>query len=68
MSYESGPSRQLRILVADDEPMILSVITRILERRGHEVYGAVSAPEAISLTRAHTFDSHSSMPVCHGTG
>jgi len=57
MSQTSGPTRPLRILVADDEPMILSVITRVLERRGHEVHGAVSAPEAISLMGAHSFDA-----------
>ncbi len=57
MSNTDRSTRHLRILVADDEPMIRKVITRVLERRGHEVHGAGTAPEAISLMRDHSFDA-----------
>lgn len=57
MTDVSRPARTLCILVADDEPMIRSVITRVLERRGHEVHEAGSAQEAISLMQDRSFDA-----------
>ena len=41
------PKKQL-ILVVDDEPLVLSVTTRILERNGYEVASATGGKEALS--------------------
>ena len=38
-----------RILVVEDEPLILDLIAIILERAGHEVVRAPTAEEALSL-------------------
>jgi CheY-like chemotaxis protein len=38
-----------RILVVEDEPLILDLITILLERAGHEVVRAATAEEAMSL-------------------
>jgi CheY-like chemotaxis protein len=54
------PSEQpapLRILVADDEPLILSALKRILERRGHLVHTAADAATALELLGDHAFDA-----------
>src|SRR5690606_36672528 len=36
---EAPPARQLRILVAEDNAVNLRLVTRLLEKRGHEVVG-----------------------------
>ncbi len=38
-----------RILVVEDEPLILDLITILLERAGHEVVRAATAEEGLSL-------------------
>jgi CheY-like chemotaxis protein len=38
-----------RILVVEDEPLILDLITILLERAGHEVMRSATAEEALSL-------------------
>jgi two-component system cell cycle response regulator DivK len=38
-----------RILVVEDEPLILDLIAILLERAGHEVVRAATAEEALSL-------------------
>jgi signal transduction histidine kinase/CheY-like chemotaxis protein len=40
-----------RILVVDDEPAVLEVARRILEREGHDVVTAASGSEAVQLLR-----------------
>lgn len=52
-----GTSQPLRILLADDEPMIVALLRRVLERRGHTVRTASSAGEALSLLKSHRFDA-----------
>ncbi len=47
---------RLTVLVADDEPMILRAIARILERRGHAVFTASDAHAARRLLEQHRFD------------
>ena len=47
----------LRVLIADDEPMILRALTRLLERRGHDVCAVGDAYCAIDLLKEETFDA-----------
>lgn len=47
----------LRVLVADDEPLIRSALRRLLERRGHHVQAACDAFEALALLDTQTFDA-----------
>jgi len=56
MSDPSAGHRPLRILVADDEPLILRLLKRTLERRGHEVQTAEDAHAALALIGAASFD------------
>lgn len=57
MINSPDPGNQpLRILVADDEPMILKAVVRFLERRGHRVLTAETAESALSLANDQTFD------------
>jgi DNA-binding NtrC family response regulator len=41
-----------RILVVDDEPTLLTLLTRFLERQGHQVTACDSAESALSEFRA----------------
>jgi CheY-like chemotaxis protein len=45
---EEHPSREARILVVDDEPMVRSVLTKLLTLNGHTVESVASGSEAIS--------------------
>jgi CheY-like chemotaxis protein len=45
------------VLVADDEPMIVRAIKRVLERRGHEVHTAHDAYGALELLEGVRFDA-----------
>ena len=56
VSEPRDPKRRLCILVADDEPMIRSALTRLFEKRGHTLHAAQDARQAISLISAHHFD------------
>ena len=51
------PSRPLSVLLADDEPMIVRLLQRLLEGRGHTVRTASSAHQALSMLKAHQFDA-----------
>ncbi|MEZ6123898.1 MAG: response regulator [Planctomycetaceae bacterium] len=44
----SGERRALRVLVMDDEPMVLEGISMLLESLGHVVIGAADATQALS--------------------
>ena len=44
---------QETILVAEDEPIVLELVTTILEMKGYAVYAASNAHEAIRLAREH---------------
>lgn len=50
------PSTKLRVLVADDEPLIRQALQRVLERRGHEVVVAVDAHAAVEELALQPFD------------
>jgi DNA-binding response OmpR family regulator len=47
-SMSAAEGRQSRILVVDDEPMVLEVVTTYLERDGYQVTTASSGAEAIA--------------------
>ncbi len=53
-----APARTLnaRILVVDDDPAILHLVTAILERIGYIVERAADGAEAIEALQAHSFD------------
>ena len=44
------------VLVVDDEPTILDVVGRYMERAGYETYRAADGPEALRLAAAHRPD------------
>ena len=44
------------ILVADDEPEVLELCLRVLEREGYSVWGADQGREAVSLGKKYKFD------------
>ena len=56
-SGAGGARPLLTVLVADDEPLIVRAIARLLERRGHVVYTAPDAHGALRLIEEHTFDA-----------
>lgn len=45
----SAAARRTTILVVEDDPLVLSLHTKILENHGYRVLGAVSAEEALEL-------------------
>lgn len=45
-----------RILIVDDEPAVVNVLTRYIRREGYDVRTAGSAEEAINLTGKESFD------------
>jgi two-component system, OmpR family, response regulator ResD len=44
------------VLVVDDEPTIVEIVGRYMERAGYETYGAADGPEALRLTELHRPD------------
>jgi EAL domain-containing protein (putative c-di-GMP-specific phosphodiesterase class I)/ActR/RegA family two-component response regulator len=52
----SVASERPRVLVVDDEPMVLKVTQRILERAGHVVVTSASGSEALCRLATHSFD------------
>ena len=44
---------RITVLIADDEPLVLSVLRGVLESRGYRVLGALSAEQALSLYQRH---------------
>ncbi len=52
----SSPSKQVRILVVDDEPTIRSVVRGFLEREGMQVAEAADGPTAVDVARAFAPD------------
>jgi CheY-like chemotaxis protein len=71
-SGTEGPSpdiTQERVLVVDDEPIMCSVMERVLRRMGHEVAVAQHGEEALSLLERTSFDiviSDLMMPTMSG--
>jgi two-component system cell cycle sensor histidine kinase/response regulator CckA len=46
----------VKILLVDDEPTMLKVMKRVLERRGFQVLQASSGAEALALMDGHSID------------
>jgi DNA-binding response OmpR family regulator len=44
------------VLVVDDEPTIVEVVSRYMERAGYETHGALDGPEALRLAALHRPD------------
>jgi DNA-binding NtrC family response regulator len=55
---QSAASGHETILLVEDEPMILDITTKILERRGYTVMAAPTSGEAIRLAREHAGEIH----------
>jgi len=51
-----GGGRGETILVVEDEPALLRVVTRILERNDYSVLAATNGTEALALAADHEFD------------
>jgi CheY-like chemotaxis protein len=51
-----APQRTLQVLVIDDNPGILSAVTRLLQRDGHTVETATNGQEALALLQERGFD------------
>jgi DNA-binding response OmpR family regulator len=65
----AAPVRPLRVLIADDEPMVRDVIAMYLEEDGHEVTAAADGREALEKFDAAQFDlvlTDRSMPEMNG--
>ena len=62
-------TRGRRILVVDDEPMLRTMMTRVLRMHGYDVTVAANGEEALSLMGQHHYDlvlSDMVMPICDG--
>jgi two-component system cell cycle sensor histidine kinase/response regulator CckA len=46
------------ILVVDDEPFVLNIVTNILRNAGFEVLAAASSTQALEIAREHTGPIH----------
>jgi two-component system response regulator ResD len=44
------------VLVVDDQPTIVDIVGRYMERAGYETYGAADGPEALRLAQLHSPD------------
>lgn len=53
----TGSNAPYRVLVVDDEPAILDVMTEILSAQGFEVVGLTSPVDALKKARIHRFDA-----------
>ena len=63
-------SNNISVLVADDEPMLRRVITKILRRWGYNVIAVEDGSQAWSQTQENNFDLHifdQNMPGYTGT-
>lgn len=64
---QPSATRPLRLLVADDEDLILRAVERLFSRRGHTVHCASCTDDALALARDHDFDAvlvDQNMPGC----
>lgn len=55
-SDPSLSARKRKILVIDDDPVILKALFSALRSRGYEVYAAIDGPEAFSIARREKLD------------
>jgi DNA-binding NtrC family response regulator len=61
--------RRVKILVVDDEPVVLALFVRILMRAGHEVVACSNGREALAALESWSFDviiTDVSMPELSG--
>jgi PAS domain S-box-containing protein len=56
LSPGSETSKKLKVLAIDDNQESLNVVAIFIDKMGHEVTTAASAPEAIELLTSRTFD------------
>jgi two-component system response regulator HydG len=56
MSSAATPDKPARILVAEDDPEMLSLVTEHLQEQGYAVVGASRGGEAVALLRGGEFD------------
>ncbi len=54
----SEPTDTRNVLVVDDEPQLLRLLVRVLERRGFGTFQAQDADEAAALFEAHVDEIH----------
>ncbi|MBQ0922069.1 response regulator [Hydrogenophaga aromaticivorans] len=53
---DSGQTRQLRVLVAEDHPVNLKYMSILLDKMGHEATFCENGQEALQLLALHTYD------------
>lgn len=53
---ENNPDKNLNILLVDDTPMNLSLVSKLLHRRGHEVDTAENGRQAFEAYQNKTYD------------
>src|SRR3954451_4852623 len=56
LAQNDGPERQAKVLVVDDEPMIVEMLTMGLSYEGFDVLVAGDGQEALEQVRAHRPD------------
>ena len=49
-----GPANGCVVLIVDDDPAVLEVAAKVLERIGYEVLQATEGAQALELLRSHT--------------
>ena len=65
----NSPARKLRILIADDDPSIVGLVSRVLQGRGYECHEATNGRRALELARTLLPDLlilDIKMPFVHG--
>jgi CheY-like chemotaxis protein len=50
------PDPRPRVLLVDDEPDLLTILSSLLEEEGYSVATATTGPEAVALARGEHFD------------
>jgi CheY-like chemotaxis protein len=54
---EEQATNRLRILIADDEPLIVLALARVLEVRGHQIFATMNAYEALDVLDKYAIDA-----------
>lgn len=57
MDYPTRPATKSRILVIDDDPQVLALFGRILEKGGYEVLLAASGKDVMTLIQQNVADA-----------